>query len=888
MDYRATTSIDDVRAYLDGADIVAFDFETAPEPAYRGQDRAALDAHRAHIVGVSLSVAEWSALYIPLRHVQGGNADPAAMMDCLRAAVFENRNIVKVAHNLAFEAMFLYARGIVVQAPCHDTMAAAQLTLKGHMAYRGMSDSGLKLLARTLFDANMPDFDTVTGGRQFDEMHPADFETIRYACADADYTLRLYHRFNAWFEKHLPRHRAIVERVESPTAVYCGMMKYNGLPVDTEAMRNKKTEAAERKLELNDRIKGMIGAVDIGANASTTEFKNYLFNVLKLPVLKTTATNREAADDETMQLLTEWCAGNRTELIPLFEAVQEYRRLGKIATTYIDGYLRFVSPVTGRIHPDLLPLGTATGRFAARNPNMQNCPRKDNDPVGVRNFIVAPEGKVLLSLDFSQIELRVGAFFCRDARMLETYRRGGDIHAQTTAIIYGIPIEQAADKNAPRYKERRTIGKACNFGVFFGLYAKGLQRNLRFRAGLSRTLDECETIIRNLKSGYPRLARWQEETTERARHRRYSETWAGRRRYLPGIASEDWARRGNAERQALNTPIQGTAADILKLALGRIVAGLPERPWLRPLLQIHDELVFELPADRVEEAVAFVKACMEAQPFRSFDVPVVAEASAGTNFGDMRELEDCIPETSGECPLNNQKIKTEEIKMAARATKKKEVRIEIPEIVRQHAIVRIVGTSPLVVHQFSEKSKRMMFEKQTKAAKSGGKEAKNPVEDFMQAAYWLTDMPAEFTEEAFGEAVENGARFGFPAVAIKASAASGAYRLGVTKDKVSVHGAFHIDCEILEIKGAKPVMREDTVRLATGVADLRYRPAFAAGWYMDVPISFISTMYTLEQILTFLNLGGFAVGIGEYRIEKGGQWGAYTVTGSRIVENDAA
>jgi DNA polymerase-1 len=151
-------------------------------------------------------------------------------------------------------------------------------------------------------------------------------------------------------------------------------------------------------------------------------------------------------------------------------------------------------------------------------------------------------------------------------------------------------------------------------------------------------MEECEAIIRNLKNGYPRLARWQAETIERAARSRCSETKLGRRRYLPGITSEEWAKRGGAERRALNTPVQGTAADILKLALGRVIEGLPGRIWLRPLLQIHDELLFELPEDKVAEAVDFIKECMEAQPFDGFDVPVVAEASVGPNFGEMKEL----------------------------------------------------------------------------------------------------------------------------------------------------------------------------------------------------------------------------------------------------------
>jgi DNA polymerase-1 len=431
----------------------------------------------------------------------------------------------------------------------------------------------------------------------------------------------------------------MVEQIESPTAVYCGLMKYNGIPVERELMLAKQLEAEMKLKELREKIAFLIGDVDIGANAGTSAFKKYLFKDLGLPVLKTTAKFQEAADDQTMILLTDWCTENRPELKPLFEHVQEYRKWGKLKSTYIDGYLQHINQATERIHPDLLPLGTETGRFAARNPNLQNCPRKDNDPIGIRGFIVAPEGKVILSLDFSQIELRVGAFYCRDERMLETYRNGGDIHAQTTSVIYHIPFEEAVDKNAPDYKERRTIAKNCNFGVFYGLFAGGLQRTLKFKAGLNTSKDECEGIINNLKTGYPGLVSWQDEVRRKAAGRKYTETWFGRRRYLPGISSQDWSRKSFAERCAMNTPIQGTAADILKLALCRIIKGLPERPWLKPLLQIHDELVIEVPTDKTAEAFIFIKHCMEAQPFPEFDVPIIAEATVGGNFGDLKEME---------------------------------------------------------------------------------------------------------------------------------------------------------------------------------------------------------------------------------------------------------
>jgi DNA polymerase-1 len=640
MGYKCVYMLSEIKEYLKNTVLFAFDFETSPRDKWRNDKSAALDAHKADITGISFSVSEGTAIYVPLKHRSGRNAEnQAAIWDYLKL-LFESKDVIKVAHNLAFESMFLYARGIVLQKPCYDTIAASQLTLKSKWEFRSLADSGLKTLAPALCKAEMTEFSTVTEGRFFDELNPQDEKTVRYACADSDYTLRLYHVFNQWFDRFLPKHRTIVEEVESPTSVYVGIMKYNGILVDKSAMQKKQAEAAEKIVSIRKEIAGIIGNVEIGANASTSAFKKYLFVDLGLPVMKTTAKHQEAADDETMILLKEWCESNRPELARLFELVQEYRKWGKLKSTYIDGYLRFIDEDTGRIHPDLMPLGTETGRFASRNPNMQNCPQKDNDPIGVRKFIISPAGKVLLSLDFSQIELRVGAFYCRDKRMLETYRTGGDIHAQTTSVIYRIPFEEAADKNAPHYKERRTIAKNCNFGVFYGLFPTGLQRTLKFKAGLNPTLSECETIIQNLKSGYPGLAKWQDEVKKRAAVSCYSETWLGRRRYLLGIRSSDWGKKSFAERCALNTPIQGTAADILKLACGRIISGLPERLWLKPILQIHDELVFELPEDKVDEAVVFIKECMETQPFPEFDVPIVAEASVGRNFGEMKEMED--------------------------------------------------------------------------------------------------------------------------------------------------------------------------------------------------------------------------------------------------------
>ena len=638
-EYKCVTTVGGILDYIGDSRLVAFDFETAPDAPYREEEKAALDPAKAHIVGCSFSVKEGTGIYVPVDHRVGINIDHAAFFAFL-AAFLTARSVIKIAHNIAFESSFAYASGIVIQVPVYDTICASQMSLKSIYEFRKLNESGLKRLAEELFGEPLPTFSSVTDGKHFDELDAQDEETVRYGSADSDFALRLYHKFNTWFDRFLPKHRYIVEEIESPTAVYLGIMKKNGIPVDIPLMQDRKAEAEAEMERIRKEIAFMIGDVNIGANCSTQAFKNYLYQDLGLPILKTTETNREAADDMTMTLLKEWCDANRPEISRLFSLVQEYRKWGKIKSTYIDGYLKHLNPVTGCIHPDLFALSTDTGRMNCRNPNAQNMPRKTNAPIGVRNFIKAPEGSLILSLDFSQIELRVGAFYCRDERMLDTYRRNGDIHAATTSVIFGVSYEEAQDKHSENYKEHRTIAKNVNFGTFYGLFPRGLQKTLKFKAGVEKSVSECEEILFYLKHGYKGLTAWQEETKAEAARRMYSETWLGRRRYIPGIASENWGQKSFAERCALNTPIQGTAADILKLAITRILAGLPKREWLKPILQIHDELTFIIPEDRLSEAVTFIRGCMEEKPFPEFDLPLVAEASAGPTFGMMEELED--------------------------------------------------------------------------------------------------------------------------------------------------------------------------------------------------------------------------------------------------------
>ena len=636
--YKCVSNVEEIKNYIGDSRVVAFDFETAPCEKYRAEDKAALDPAKANIVGCSFSISEGTGVYVPIRHIGGQNVNEEEFFHFLRGFL-TNREITKVAHNIAFESAMAYAKlGVVIQEPVYDTICAAQMSLKNDYEFRSLTDSGLKKLACDICGEKLPTFEDTTNGRHFDELNANDEATVRYGAADSDFALRLYHKFNEWFDMYLPKHRYIVEHIESPAAVYIGVMRASGLPVNTKLMESKKAEAENEMKRIREEIRFVIGDINIGSNCSTKAFKDYLYNELQLPTLKQTDSGAAALDDETLMLLQEWCNINRPELSNLFSLVQEYRKWSKIEATYIDGYLKHINPATGRIHPDMLALSTETGRMCCRNPNAQNMPRKGNDPIGVRDFIQAPDGHLILSLDFSQIELRVGAFYCRDEKMIGVYRDNGDIHAATTSVIFGVSYDEAADKHAENYKERRTIAKNVNFGTFYGLFPKGLQKTLKFKAGIDKSTEECAEIINNLKRGYKRLSLWQEETKAEAARRGYTETWLGRRRYIPDIWSDDWSKKSFAERCALNTPIQGSAADILKLAMARILSGLPERGWLKPVLQIHDELVFVIPADKLKEAVTFIKRCMEEKPFPEFDLPLIADASAGKSFGAMEEI----------------------------------------------------------------------------------------------------------------------------------------------------------------------------------------------------------------------------------------------------------
>jgi len=283
-----------------------------------------------------------------------------------------------------------------------------------------------------------------------------------------------------------------------------------------------------------------------------------------------------------------------------------------------------------------MQLGAKSGRFSCGEPNLQNIP--NSDLINIRDFIIAPEGHSVLELDYSQIEARLAAYLSQDEVLLEIYKKGLDLHAMTTAVIYKIPLEEASDKTHPLYKKRRTVAKATFFGFLYGISDTGLSRNLKTSAGIDSSTAECKQFLNNLVRKYKTLTAWQRRTIRIAKKRIYSETALGRRCYCPHINISDYGLRGNAERSALNHPVQGLAADLLKQGMAQLLQVITENPYIKPILTVHDSLVFYVPDENINKAIEVIREAMERPlPIDSFDMPIVAEASVGKTYGSMNE-----------------------------------------------------------------------------------------------------------------------------------------------------------------------------------------------------------------------------------------------------------
>lgn len=640
MSYKLALNIQEIHEYIGNYKLLALDIETSPFEKYRNDDKASLDAHKSSITGISFSVEKGTGIYVPFNHKVGRNADFVGTFEWIKNNILLNENMTVVIHNAAFETMFFYALGFIPKCKVYDTLSAAQMTLKTHTEFRKLNDCGLKKLVPELLKVELPTFESVTDGRFFDELDSEDFETIRYACADSDYALRLHHLFNNWFDKNLPKHRYIVENIESPTAVYVGLMKYNGILINTKLIEKKREELLQMKAQLKEDISLMTGGVDIGKNASTKAFKKYLYEHLKLPILKRTNLGDGSIDDEAILLLEEYCKEKHPIIYSIFNMIREYRNLDKIISTYMEGILKYCDVKTHKVHCDFWQLGAESGRFSCHNPNFQNLKSGLVSDFNVRDFVIAPKNCSIIEADYSQVELKIAAYLSQDTLMLNAYKNKEDIHAVTTSAVFKIPVEEAKNRANPQYKKRRTVAKSTIFGVLYGIYKNGLKRNLKVSAGIDLSPEECETFISGLKNKFSGLASWQKNTVRQAKEDMYIETKFGRRRYLPNINSVNFKNRSSAERVALNHGVQGLAAECLKLSMARLIKQLQNYPYLLPILTVHDSLVFICPDEKARAAAKLIRECMEEKPFPDFDVELNTEVSVGKSYGKLKEMEE--------------------------------------------------------------------------------------------------------------------------------------------------------------------------------------------------------------------------------------------------------
>jgi DNA polymerase-1 len=379
-DYFMTTDVLVVADFLQGATVVAFDFETAPLAAWQDDGTAALDPHRGEIVGVSLAAAPTvddisggKAIYIPLGHHDPDgvslNAAAAAVLTLLRQRVFENPAVTKIAHNLGFEAKFLLARGITLVPPVYDTMAGAMLIYKEEGHFRRLADAGLKTLARDWFGLTLPGFVEVVGVGSFADLDPRDPATIDYACHDADLALRLYQLENDWFQANLPAHQPLINTIESPVALFTARMEHRGFWVDGPGLMAAAAAAASQLAQYLSNLETMgRRPVRVGKNAATNDLKAYLFADLGLPVLKQTDTGKASVDAEAILGLRDYCRDHAPEQLAYLEAITAYRGLAKLHKTYLLGLLSKINPVTGAIHTQFFQLGAETGRLVYPGP----------------------------------------------------------------------------------------------------------------------------------------------------------------------------------------------------------------------------------------------------------------------------------------------------------------------------------------------------------------------------------------------------------------------------------------------------------------------------------------------------------------------------------------
>ncbi|RME71887.1 MAG: DNA polymerase I, partial [Chloroflexi bacterium] len=590
------------------------------------------DEVRARLVGIAITHTVGEGCYIPLTHGQpapmGGQKTLFDLVDTPPAAepvqldlptvqaelapILQDPAITKYMHNAKFDMTVLERHGLPIAPPIFDTMIASWLGNNAEGARHGLKD-----LVKEKLHIQMTEISELIGkGKKQGTMDRVSIEKVTpYAAADVDMTLRLVEHVKKPLEE-VPALMEIFQKLELPLIFVLKDMELAGIRLDVDVLKQMSAQLQGRLAELEQEIHHQAG-VSFNLN-STQQLSDVLFGRLGLPTagLKKTKSGHYSTAAGVLESLR----GQH----PIIELMLEHRTVAKLLNTYVDALPSLVNPETGRIHTNYNQIGISTGRLSSSNPNLQNIPIRTEQGREIRRAFVAEAGHRLISADYSQVELRILAHIAQDEGLLNAFANDEDIHASTAAAVLGIPIEQVD-------KYQRRIAKTVNFGLIYGQTAYGLARS----TGMSR--EEARAFIETYFEKYPGIRRYIEETKKKALEQGYVETLLGRRRDFSGLGQLSGPRRNAAEREAINMPIQGTAADIMKLAMINLHRRLREEGYhSRILLQVHDELVLEAPEAEVHPVAALTREVM-ANAYR-LRVPLKVDVEIGQNWLDMEKF----------------------------------------------------------------------------------------------------------------------------------------------------------------------------------------------------------------------------------------------------------
>lgn len=580
-------------------------------------ETTSLDEMRAELVGISLCVEPGAACYIPLAHKDGkgddlfgsdrpagGQMSMAEALEMLRP-VLEDPAILKIGQNMKYDAKIFARHGIEV-APIDDTM------LLSYAMHAGLHGHGMDTLSeRYLGHTPMPIKPLLGSGRSaitFDRV-PID-EATAYAAEDADITLRLWRLFKP--QLHRARVTTVYETLERPLVPVLARMEMHGIKVDRDTLSRMSAAFSQKMAALEEEIHALAGErFNVG---SPKQLGEILFGKMGLSGGKRGKTGAFATGAEVLEDLA-------AEGHELPARVLDWRQLSKLKSTYTDALQDHINPETGRVHTSYVIAGTNTGRLASTDPNLQNIPVRSEEGRRIREAFVAEEGNLLVSLDYSQIELRILAHIADLPAMKQAFAEGQDIHAMTASEMFDVPME----KMTPEIRRR---AKAINFGVIYGISAWGLARNLRIPRA------EAQAFIDRYFDRFPGIRTYMDKTVAFAKEHGHVRTLFGRRIHTPEIGARG-PRAGFAKRAAINAPIQGTAADVIRRAMIRMPEALEGLP-VKMLLQVHDELLFEVAEEAVDEVIARARAVMEnaPEPAVKLDVKLTVDAGTGTNWAE--------------------------------------------------------------------------------------------------------------------------------------------------------------------------------------------------------------------------------------------------------------